>query len=29
MLCIVFVDEFDVFGKVCGVGLMLGNDECE
>lgn len=29
VLCIVFIDEIDVVGCYCGVGMGGGNDECE
>lgn len=29
VLCIVFIDEIDVVGWECGVGVGGGNDECE
>lgn len=29
MLCIIFIDEIDVVGCYCGVGLGGGYDECE
>jgi len=27
--CIIFIDEIDVVGWYCGVGLGGGHDECE